>query len=80
MNTNRYKFTSILTSIFSVVKKNDGIKELNYDDFQTFFGYTGIDGDFKFLSDGTVERKLSILEIKKNSFKVEKLAKKSLFN
>ena len=68
-----------LTSIFSVVKKNDGIKELNYDDFQTFFGYTGIDGDFKFLSDGTVERKLSILEIRKDSFKVEKLAKKESF-
>ena len=68
-----------LTSIFSVVKKNDGIKELNYDDFQTSFGYTGIDGDFKFLSDGTVERKLSILEIRKDSFKVEKLAKKESF-
>ena len=55
------------------------IKELNYDDFQTFFGYTGIDGDFKFLSNGTVERKLSILEIRKDSFKVEKLAKKESF-
>ena len=52
---------------------------MNYDDFQTFFGYTGIDGDFKFLSDGTVERKLSILEIRKDSFKVEKLAKKESF-
>ena len=38
-----------------------------------------IDGDFKFLSDGTVERKLSIIEIRKDSFKVEKLAKKESF-
>ena len=68
-----------LTSVFSIVKKNDGITELNYEDFQNSFGYTGIDGDFKFLSNGTVERKLSILEIKKNSFKVEKLAKKKSF-
>ena len=52
---------------------------MNYDDFQTSFGYTGIDGDFKFLSNGTVERKLSILEIRKDSFKVEKLAKKESF-
>jgi ABC-type branched-subunit amino acid transport system substrate-binding protein len=69
-----------LISVFSIVKKNDGIKELNYEDFQNSFGYTGIDGDFKFLSDGTVERKLSILEIRKNSFKVEKVAKKKSFN
>jgi hypothetical protein len=48
-------------------------------DFQNSYGFTGIDGDFKFLSDGTVERKLSILEIKQNSFKVEKIAKKKSF-
>ena len=69
-----------LSSVFSIVKKNDGIKELNYEDFQNSFGYTGIDGDFRFLSDGTVERKLSILEIRKKNFKVEKLAKKKFFN
>ena len=68
-----------LTSIFSIINKNDGFYELNYMDFQNSYGFTGIDGDFKFLSDGTVERKLSILEIKQNSFKVEKLAKRKFF-
>ena len=69
-----------LSTIFSIVKKNDGFHELNYDDFQSSYGFTGIDGDYKFLSDGTVKRKLSILEIKQNSFKVEKSAKKKSFN
>ena len=68
-----------LTSIFSIINKNDKFYELNYMDFQNSYGFTGIDGDFKFLSDGTVERKLSILEIKQNSFKVEKIAKKKSF-
>ena len=68
-----------ITAVFSIVKKNDGIKELNYNDFQNSYGFTGIDGNFRFLSNGTVERKLSILEIKQNSFKVEKLAKKKSF-
>mgnify|MGYP000663358731 CR=1 FL=1 len=68
-----------LTSIFSIINKNDKFYELNYMDFQNSYGFTGIDGDFKFLSDGTVERKLSILEIKQNSFKVEKVAKKKSF-
>ena len=68
-----------LTTIFSIVSKNDGINELNYEDFQSSYGFTGIDGDFKFLSNGTVQRKLSILEIKQNSFKIEKIAKKKSF-
>ena len=68
-----------LTSVFSIINKNDKFYELNYMDFQNSYGFTGIDGDFKFLSDGTVERKLSILEIKQNSFKVEKIAKKKSF-
>ena len=68
-----------LTSVFSIVNKNDGFYELNYGDFQNSYGFTGIDGDFKFLPDGTVERKLAILEIKQNSFKVEKIAKKKSF-
>ena len=68
-----------LTSVFSIINKNDKFYELNYMDFQNSYGFTGIDGDFKFLSDGTVERKLSILEIKQNSFKVEKLAKRKFF-
>ena len=68
-----------LTAVFSIVKKNDGIKELNYIDFQNSYGFTGIDGNFSFLSNGTVERKLSILEIKQNSFKIEQLAKKKSF-
>jgi len=68
-----------LTSIFSIINKNDKFYELNYMDFQNSYGFTGIDGDFKFLSDGTVERKLSILEIKQNSFRVEKIAKKKSF-
>ena len=68
-----------ITAVFSIVKKNDGIKELNYNDFQNSYGFTGIDGNFRFLSNGTVERKLSILEIKQNSFKIEKLAKKKSF-
>ena len=68
-----------LTAIFSIVNKNDGFYELNYSDFQTSYGFLGIDGEFKFLSDGTVKRKLSILQIEQNSFKVEKLAKKKSF-
>ena len=68
-----------LTTIFSIVSKNDGINELNYGDFQSSYGFTGIDGDFKFLSNGTVQRKLSILEIKQDSFKIEKIAKKKSF-
>ena len=68
-----------LTSIFSIINKNDKFYELNYMDFQNSYGFTGIDGHFKFLSDGTVERKLSILEIKQNTFKVEKIAKKKSF-
>ena len=68
-----------LTSVFSIINKNDKFYELNYMDFQNSYGFTGIDGDFKFLSDGTVERKLSILEIKQNTFKVEKIAKKKSF-
>ena len=68
-----------LTSVFSIINKNDKFYELNYMDFQNSYGFTGIDGDFKFLSDGTVERKLSILEIKQTSFKVEKIAKKKSF-
>ena len=68
-----------LTAVFSIVKKNDGIKELNYIDFQNSYGFTGIDGNFSFLSNGTVKRKLSILEIKQNSFKIEQLAKKKSF-
>ena len=68
-----------LTAVLSIVKKNDGIKELNYIDFQSSYGFTGIDGNFSFLSNGTVERKLSILEIKQNSFKFEQLAKKKSF-
>ena len=68
-----------LTTVFSIVDKNDGFYELNYEDFQNSYGFTGIDGNFKFLSNGTVERNLSILEIKQNSFKIEKLAKKKFF-
>ena len=68
-----------LTTIFSIISKNDGINELNYGDFQSSYGFTGIDGDFKFLSNGTVQRKLSILEIKQDSFKIEKIAKKKSF-
>ena len=68
-----------LTTIFSIVNKNDGFNEVNYKDFQNSYGFTGIDGHFEFLSDGTVERKLSILEIKQNSFTIEKLAKKKSF-
>ena len=68
-----------LTSIFSIVNKNDGFYELNYDDFQSSYGFSGIDGNFKFLSDGTVERRLSILEIKQKGFKIEKIAKKKSF-
>ena len=64
-----------LTTVFSIVDKNDGFHELNYEDFQNSYGFTGIDGNFKFLSNGTVKRNLSILEIKQNSFKIEKLAK-----
>ena len=68
-----------LTSIFSIVNKNDGFYELNYDDFQSSYGFSGIDGNFKFLSDGTVQRRLSILEIKQKGFKIEKIAKKKSF-
>ena len=68
-----------LTTVFSIIDKNEKIYELNYDDFQNSYGFTGIDGEFKFLSNGTVERQLSILEVKQNSFKVEKLAKKKKF-
>ena len=68
-----------LTTVFSIIDKNEKIYELNYDDFQNSYGFTGIDGEFKFLSNGTVQRKLSILEVKQNSFKVEKLAKKKKF-
>ena len=68
-----------LTTVFSIIDKNEKIYELNYDDFQNSYGFTGIDGEFKFLSDGTVQRQLSILEVKQNSFKVEKLAKKKKF-
>tara|TARA_B100001123_G_scaffold446737_1_gene602063 strand:+ start:2053 stop:3402 length:1350 start_codon:yes stop_codon:yes gene_type:complete len=65
-----------LTTVFSIVNKNDNIYELNYNDFQNSYGFSGIDGNFKFLSNGTVERKLSVLEIKQNSFKIEYLTKK----
>ena len=68
-----------LTTIFSIIDKNEKIYELNYNDFQNSYGFTGIDGEFKFLSNGTVQRQLSILEVKQNSFKVEKLAKKKKF-
>ena len=68
-----------LTTVFSIIDKNEKIYELNYNDFQNSYGFTGIDGEFKFLSNGTVERQLSILEVKQNSFKVEKLAKKKKF-
>ena len=68
-----------LTTVFSIIDKNEKIYELNYNDFQNSYGFTGIDGEFKFLSNGTVQRQLSILEIKQNSFKVEKLAKKKKF-
>ena len=68
-----------LTTVFSIIDKNEKIYELNYDDFQNSYGFTGIDGEFKFLPNGTVQRKLSILEVKQNSFKVEKLAKKKKF-
>ena len=68
-----------LTTVFSIIDKNEKIYELNYDDFQNSYGFTGIDGEFKFLPNGTVQRKLSILEVKQNSFRVEKLAKKKKF-
>ena len=68
-----------LTAVFAIVDKNDGFYELNYEDLESSYGFTGIDGDFKFLSNGTVERKLSILEIKQNSFRIEKVAKKKSF-
>ena len=68
-----------LTTVFSIIDKNEKIYELSYEDFQNSYGYTGIDGEFKFLSNGSVVRKLSILEVKQNSFKVEKLAKKKKF-
>jgi len=68
-----------LTTVFSIIDKNEKIYELNYRDFQNSYGYTGIDGEFKFLSNGTVQRKLSILEVKQNSFKVEKFVKKKKF-
>ncbi len=68
-----------LTAIISIVRKNDNFYELNYDDFDNIIGFTGIDGDFKFLSNGTVDRKLSILEIKEKSFKIEKIANKTNF-
>ena len=68
-----------LTSIYSIINKNDGIYEISYQDFQSSYGFTGIDGDFKFLPNGTVERKLSILEISQRSFKVEKSVKKKSF-
>ena len=68
-----------LISIISIVKKNDNFYELNINDFENSIGFTGIDGDFKFSSDGTVARKLSILEIKEKSFKIEKVANKKNF-
>ena len=68
-----------ITTALSIISKNDKLYELNYNDFQTTYGFTGIDGDFKFISDGTVERKLSVLEIKQNGFKVERIAKKKFF-
>jgi len=68
-----------LTTVFSIIDKNEKIYELNYGDFQNSYGFTGIDGEFKFLPNGTVQRKLSILEVKQNSFKIEKLAKKKNF-
>ena len=43
-----------LTTVFSIIDKNEKIYELNYRDFQNSYGFIGIDGEFKFLSNGTV--------------------------
>ena len=41
-----------ITTALSIISKKDKLYELNYNDFQTTNGFTGIDGDFKFISDG----------------------------
>ena len=50
-----------------------------YKDFQNKYGFAGIDGKFRFLPDGTVERNLAIIEIRDKKFKIQKQANNKFF-
>ena len=50
-------------------KKNKETEKFNFKDFQNTYGFTGIDGKFRFNSDGSVQRNLAILEIGNRKFK-----------
>ena len=63
-------YDSLTTAIKISNNKDKG--KLNFADFQNTYGFTGIDGKFRFKSDGTIERNLAVLEIGNKKFKVQK--------
>ena len=58
-------------SLTTVLKlsKNKETEKFNFKDFQNTYGFTGMDGKFRFTSDGSVERNLAILEISNKKLK-----------
>ena len=67
-----------IIAVTTVSKLRESQKFL-YKDFQNKYGFTGIDGKFRFLPDGTVERNLAIIEIRDKKFKIQKQANNNFF-
>ena len=60
-------YDSLTTAI--KISENKETEKFNFKDFQNTYGFTGIDGKFRFNSDGSVQRNLAILEIGNRKFK-----------
>ena len=60
-------YDSLTTAI--KISENKETEKFNFKDFQNTYGFTGIDGKFRFNPDGSVQRNLAILEIGNRKFK-----------
>ena len=67
-----------LTTTLKILK-NKKTEKFKFKDFQNSYGYVGIDGKFRFKSDGSVERNLAILEIGDKKFKIQKKPESKFF-
>ena len=70
-------YDSLTTTLKILKNKKTG--KFKFKDFQNSYGYVGIDGKFRFKSDGSVERNLAILEIGDKKFKIQKKPESKFF-
>ena len=72
-NENPVRLSSVIydsiSLIFHLYGNNSDISSIDLVDQK---GFSGLDGIFRFTSDGTTERKLAILEVQRSKFKIVK--------